>query len=258
METAFQAAALPHSAALQSAAAPQDSTPELLHELVQHMSASAQSGSTAEDQSQVIASQAAALASARQAMRLMLRLLESGADVSQLFAAGAQTARHAASTQPALVSAASLQDVLSQLLDQASPPAAQPEVEDQAALLTEQAAELASARQAMQLMLQLLEQQQGDAGASELGVQPLAKHRQSTRAVQADTSVVQHDMQQALSHALEQLTRPLPAQPHMLAYEQVSISGWPRSLHCEPVLLHALWSMLLQTRPVGVLHTIPA
>ena len=201
---------------MQAADPSPDRTQELLRRLVEQLSLPLQAGSPldspTDDQSQLIASQAAALASARQAMQLMLQLLESGGDLSQLFESGAQTAEHAG-TQPGQ-QAAGTQDLLSQLVQQlsASQAAATPPgiFQDQSEQLAAQAAELASARQAMQLMLQLLEQQQAPQDAVAGHQTPAQVARQ-----EAQQAAVQEPADPQLQQALQSILAGLEAQPAM-------------------------------------------
>ena len=206
---------------------------ELLRQLIAHMAAasSSPSGSPAEprDQSQVIAAQAAQLAAARQAMQLLAQLLESGADVSQLFETAAQMAGHAVMSGQ---QAGPAQDGLQSVLSQATQPATAAGgdfAQDQSELMAAQAAELSSARQAMQLMLQLLEQQGAAVAVGEPA--PFDVRRATDQAAvqtEAPTQAaasLQLSMQEALSIAVGQV----PAGPSAAHMPSAAIQVWPQS-----------------------------
>ena len=159
--------------------------------LVQQLAAASQAGSTPGRPSQelLLASQAAELASARQAMQLLAQLLESLPQPAEQVGGS----RQAADT---------LQGLLSQLLhSQQSDIAPQGPSEDVSALLTAQAAELASARQAMQPMAQLLEQR---ASTDESG-------REAASA----------EVQQKLAGVLQQLSMQALPEPALRSEDQV-------------------------------------
>ena len=134
-----------------------------------------------QDQSEVIAAQATQLASARQAMQLMLQLLESSTAADSSHAAAAQTGGPSAVAQrsePAVgPSESDVRDLIGRVQQQlsAQAPALQAVpilvAANQSELVTAQAAELAAARQAMQLLEQLLEQSAGTADVTGADVQ---------------------------------------------------------------------------------------
>ena len=124
---------------------------QLDHTAAGHATDSA-SVSSVEPLQQQLAAQAAELASARQAMQLLAQLLESMP----------QPAEHADNTAPlqGASSVEGMRELVSQLVLQSQQAAAAPPdvTQNQSELVAAQAAELAAARQAMQLMAQLLEQ----------------------------------------------------------------------------------------------------
>ena len=156
-----------------------------------------------EDQSGLVASQAAELASARQAMQTMLQVLESSlaAETDPAQPGNQQQEVQVKASQPAGAQASgSLQDLFVQLtrhLAESEPVAAAADelIADQGQLVLSQAAELASARQAMQLLAQLLEQEAGSAAVSDSAVQ---------------AAVPEQDMQQALQQIMA-LLQPAPS-----------------------------------------------
>ena len=190
-----------------------DRTRELIRQLIEQLPATIADGlpsSAAEDQSQIIASQAASLASARQAMQLMLQLLEqSGLSMQDTQAGGQATPL----VQPAAeLSPASIQGLFHQLLHHVTQPQQEALLQDatvdQSQLLAAQAAELASARQAMQVMLQLLEQQAGNAAVE--GPAEQAPGELEVPGQSAGTAAVGVAVQQALEATLQQLSAQIP------------------------------------------------
>ena len=170
---AIQVPAVTPSAAASAAMTP-DGVQDLARQVTEQQPALAAAMTSSPDaQSELVASQAVSLASARQAMQLMLQLLESGWT----------TAEQEADLRPASAVGPSeqvaLQNLFRQLTTQISQPAAGASAADgpglaasQADVLTAQAAELASARQAMQLMAQLLELEADGAGMHTTSVLP--------------------------------------------------------------------------------------
>ena len=152
---------------------------------------------------QVLAAQAAELVSARQAMQLLAQLLEQGSGpepaLSQPVPALEQTSQ--------AVTAGSMLQLMRQLVEQLSAPPSvtvlPSEVNaDQQDLMAAQAAELASAREAMQLMAQLLES--GGTLSSQQpmeGVQAafsLSPDAYASTAQELAAGATEHRMQQAL------------------------------------------------------------
>ena len=175
-------------------------TPQLLQQLAEQLTATAPAltrpGSPAQDESSVITSQAAELASARQAMQLMAQLLDTMP----------QSSESAERPEEAALSVQGVQELLSQLLhgQQASSIP-----QDQSEVIAAQAAELASARQAMQLLAQLLEQEAAGGSMSETAVQAPAHQDAATAEAMPSPS----GLQQALNGILHELST-LSAAPH--------------------------------------------
>ena len=191
------------SAAVQVAASTPDRTPELLRQLAEQLSVSATQDAepdSGEGQSQLIAAQAAELASARQAMQLMSQLLETTERASQQ--------PRDSRADLAAISASNVQALLSQLLQ--AQPAAMPSLvappqtvaPDQSQVLAAQAAELASARQAMQLLAQLLEQEAASTAGSTSAVQPIDGPASSEDALLREAAI-ELRLQQALEMMLQ-------------------------------------------------------
>ena len=181
--------AAPQAAASQQAAELRTSQ-ELLRQAMERIDAAAPAASSeTQDEAQLLASQAAELASARQAMQLMLQLLEQAGVGMQHAQATSQPAEHegASAIRQEAQPSAEVHSLLRELLHQMQLTAAQDVPQDQGQALAAQAAELASARQAMQLMLQLLEQQAGAAAADDSAVQ--ASHQTALPAVRTAASV---------------------------------------------------------------------
>lgn len=162
----------------------------------------------AESQSELIASQAAELASARQAMLSMLQLLESGLadqDATGTAPQEQQEVQLDPSAQAAVpASAGSLQDLFAQLtqhLTESEPVAAAADelIADQGQLVASQGAELASARQALQLMTNLLEQ----AASSQPDVATV--QQPGTGVLHAPMQLTENNVRRAMQQALAQL-----------------------------------------------------
>ena len=179
----------------QTAAATQR-IPALLTQVAEQLSASAAqeavSSSADQDQSQLMTAQAAELASARQAMQLMAQLLESMPQPTEQ--TGSPLAGQAA------VSASDLQALLSQSQQQA---VTQRQAVDQEEnqVIAAQAGELASARQAMQLLAQLLEQEAGSTAVSTSAVQATGKGSSEDAVLRE--AAVELRLQQALEMMLQ-------------------------------------------------------
>ena len=139
---------------------------------------------TAGNDGQLIASQAAALAAARQAMQLMLQLLEQSGFSMEDVAAGAQAATQAANADMQAVSAQSLQHALQQAAPQATSFSSEHAEVDSSEVIAAQVAELASARQAMQLLAQLLESAGPGATTVESSARAAAQPGQALPAMQ--------------------------------------------------------------------------
>lgn len=187
------------------AVSPPDILTELVRQIAQHMNA-AEMGSPADsaslNQQAVIESQAASLASAQQALELMLQLLEAeqgtatGPEVSTQTGPQQQPTAPAASAvvQEQQAAARSLREVLRELREQMADP--QAAADREGAVIASQAASLASAHQAMQLVAQLLDQGSPHAAMAEQSAQTpvLAPH-----SVQHVQQAVQDGLQQALA-----------------------------------------------------------
>ena len=194
--TAAPAIAVQHSLQDTHAAATAfERMPALLAQVAEQLSVvdaqEAVSSGAGQDQGLVLAAQAAELASARQAMQLMAQLLESMPQPTEQ--------PEGLPAGQAAVSASDVQALLSQLL-QSPPGATQQQVvdQDQSQMIAAQAAELASARQAMQLLAQLLEQEAGSTAVSTSAVQASG---QSTSA-----SVSELRLQQGLEDIMQRLS----------------------------------------------------
>lgn len=142
-----------------------DGIQDIMRQTMQQMTAAPPEAAPPEqdihDLRELATAQAAELASARQAVQLMVQLLEQRLDASN---------REGEPSMPAVAEAAhmqadSLHQLLQTLVQQLGVPAAAADVEDHSQLVASQAAQLASARQAMQTMVQLLEQ--GEPAAEE-------------------------------------------------------------------------------------------
>ena len=148
------------------------------------------------DQERLISSQAAALASARQAMQLMVQLMQSD-DIT-----GASMQSSIDEVQQVGPSTAeAMQTNIRQLIDTLSAvqlPPQDPAGTDAQAVMTSQAADLAAARQAMQLMLQLLEQ----SSLSRPEHAPAAEGQLSSQLPQPQTDATATHIHQQLREAL--------------------------------------------------------
>ena len=201
-------ASMQHAAAAGQAAMPSsvpDRTQELLQQVLAQLPGTAASdadalpGPVSADQSQLLARQAAELASARQAMQLMLQLLQDRG-------LPAESAGETATGRP---SDSDVRELLSRLLQRQ--PADGAATQDRNEVIAAQAAELASARQAMQLLAQLLEQEtvevQVSQAAAQAADQPASQDDASHR---GDATELR--LQQALEGMLQQLPGSLASQ----------------------------------------------
>ena len=191
----------------------QDSMQQLLRGIVQQLShhAPVDVHAPAEEVDQLVAAQAAELASARQAMQLMLQLLEQQQETAAQPPAIPQvsTAEHQAE----------ITALRQQLIEQVShdPMRVTLESGDQSQRLAAQAAELASARQAMQLLAQLLE--------------PGVLEESAAEPVSLAVTAEQQDMHAALASILTDLqgaaaSATTAAQPPSQVPEQVRCHLW--------------------------------
>ena len=201
VEASLQAVATPSQAAAAM-------TPAAIQDLATQLSSISERQVIDEDRSSLVTSQSAELASARQAMQTMLQLLESSLPAEQPAAdiTAQQQEVQVKASQPASAQASgSLQDLFAQLtrhLAESEPVAAAADelIADQGQLVASQAAELASATQAMQLLAQLLETEAADGAAAETGLQsaePAA--REQHQPAESREQLLHDDLQQVLA-----------------------------------------------------------
>ena len=205
-------------AAVSIGAEPQDAMQQMTQQLARSQAVATlpADSAAAPDQSELIASQAAELASARQAMQLMTQLLESTLSEQRTAADTAQPQPAASPDMPSrqvgAPAVADLQDLMASIMQQLAPSASQTAPDtlaDHGQMLAAQAAELASARRAMQLLAQLLEQ---DVDTQAAPAQ-LRGHAADSMAQQLEAhgQRAEQSMQEALQQVLAALQPQQPA-----------------------------------------------